>query len=262
MSDTPDRTGPGAHTPRAAKAEAAAILSDARLGSSEDERRDNLRRARIQAGILNTVTGAAVTWALSYPRPYSVAITVLAVLPLAGIGLVVATRGAVTLDSDRKNVRPTAAYAVFAPGITLAFRSLEDWHILGWSGFWLPFAVVAGFLLGVLLVGAGADSQRKASTVAITSLVLLAQSYGLVVFLNCQLDRSVPVIHRTVVESRRISRGRRHTSYYLTVSPWIDGGYSEEVTVPSSTYGWHLEGSTVLIGVRTGSLSMPWYFVQ
>ncbi len=262
MSDTPDPAAPGARASREAKAEFAALHTDARLGSTEDERRGTLRRARIQAGILNTATGAAVTWALAYPRPYSLAIALLAVLPLLGIGLVIATRGAVTLDSDRKNVRPTAAYAIFAPCLVLALRALEDWHILGWSGFWVPFAVGAGILLGVLLVGAGADSQRKASTVAVISFVLLAESFGLVLFLNCEFDRSVPAIHRTVVLSRRISRGRRSTSYYLTVGPWIDGRYAEEVSVPGSTYGWHLEGSTVLIGVRPGSLSMPWYFVQ
>jgi hypothetical protein len=245
MSDMPDPTESGASAPRA-----------------DDEDQDTFRTARIQAGILNMVTGAAVLWALVYPRPYGLVIALLAALPLAGIGLVIATRGAVTFDSDRKSVLPTAAYSVFAPALILAFRSLDDWHITGWSGFWLPFAVVAAILLGALLFGAAADAQGKVRTMVIISFVLLAQSYGLVVFMNCEFDRSVPVIHRTVVQSRRISRGRKSTSYYLTVAPWIDGSYSEEVKVPGSTYSWHEEGSTVLIGVRPGALSMPWYFVQ
>jgi hypothetical protein len=259
MSDTPDSPGPISRAPRAAKADSAADQSGGLPGSTDD---DPLRRARLQAGILNLIAMAAAVWAVAYPRPYGLVVALLAVLPVAAIGLVIASRGAVTLDTDRKSVLPTAAYAILVPCMVQGVRALEDWHILGWSGFWLPFWFVAAVLIVVLLFAAAADGQGKVTTVVLIALVLLAQSYGLVLFMNCEFDRSVPVIHRTVVTSRRISHGRRSTSYYLTVGPWIDGGYSEEIKVPSSTYDWHEEGSTVLIGVRPGTLSMPWYFVQ
>ncbi len=244
------------------KADMDAVLSDPHLGSTEPERRDALKTATIQAGILNTLTGALVLWAMVYPRPYGVVIALLAILPFLGVGLVVMSRGAVTLDSNRKSVRPTAGYSILGPTMVIALRGLEDWHILGWSGFWLPFAVLSGILIGFLLVCSAADGSRKRSTLVLLCIFFAAESYGLTLFLNCQFDHSVPVIHRTSVVARRISRGRKHTSYYLTVSPWIDGRYSEEISVPSSTYGWHEEGSTVLIGVRQGSLEMPWFFVQ
>lgn len=262
MSEPTIPPGSGTRASRAGKADMAAVLSDERLGSTEDERRGALRTATILAGILNATTGALIFWALIYPRPYSLVVALLATLPLLGVGLVVMSRGAVMLDTDRKSVRPTASYAIMAPAMVLALRALEDWHILGWSGFWLPFAVLSGILIGLLLVCSAADGRRKAATLVILSAVFMAESYGLVLFLNCELDRTVPVIHRAVVLGRRMSSGRRHTSYYLTVGPWIDGRYSEQVSVPSSTYGWHQVGSTVLVGVRPGALSMPWYFVQ
>ncbi|HXN35564.1 MAG TPA: hypothetical protein VN877_05300, partial [Opitutaceae bacterium] len=92
-------------------------------------------------------------------------------------------------------------------------------------------------------------------------LACLAQSYGLVLFLNCDFDRSVPAIHRTEVVSRRISTGK-HTSYYVSLGPWLGGQDEEEVSVGRSFYEAHSEGSVVLVGVRGGALSMPWYFLQ
>jgi hypothetical protein len=262
MSEPPIPADSGTRASRARKADMSAVLSDERLGSTEDERGDSLRTSTIHAGILNTATGALVIWALYSPRPYSLVIALLAIFPLLGAGLVVMSRGAVTLDSSRKSARPTAAYSIIVPAMILALRALEDWHILGWSGFWLPFAVLSGLLIGGLLICSASDAGRKMGTLFLLGLFLMAESYGLVLFLNCRLDHSVPEIHRTTVLSRRINHGRRSTSYYLTVGPWIDGDYSWEVKVPSSTYGWHEEGSTVLIGVRPGALSMPWYFVQ
>jgi len=244
------------------KAEMKEILSDPELGSSEEERQAALQRARIQVGVLNAATAASVFWAMLYPRPYVAAIALLAALPLIAVILVRFSRGAVTLDSKRGSVRPNVAYAMLGPGMVVGVRAMLDWHILGWSAFWIPFAVLAAILLGLFLVGTAGDAQRKAGTLVLLIFVCLAQSYGLVLFLNCEFDRSVPEIHRTTVVGRRVSRGRKSTTYYLTVSPWIDGGYSEEISVPSSTYGWHEEGSTILIGVRQGSLSMPWFFVQ
>jgi len=238
------------------------VLSDQSLGATEADREAALGRATLHAGILNAAAAFAVGWALAYPRPYILVMALLALLPVLAIGLVVVSGGAVTFDSGRNNVRPTAAYAILGPGLIVAFRALADWHILGWSGFWLPFAVVAGILCAALMVGAGVDKQGKASTTVGLAVVLLVQSWGVVVILNCEFDRSVPEIHRTVVLSRRVSHGSKSTIYYLTVGPWINGRRSREISVPSSTYDWHTEGSTLLIGVRPGALSMPWFFVQ
>jgi hypothetical protein len=244
------------------KAEMKQILSDPELGANEEAREAALQRAKLQVGVLNTATALSVFWVMLYPRPYSLAIAVLAALPIIGACLVHFSRGAVALDGKRNSVRPVVGYALLGPSMVLGFRAFLDWHILGWSGFWMPFAVLAGILVGFLLMVWLGDAQRRAGTVFVLCLVAVAESYGLVLFLNCRLDHSVPAIHRAEVLSRRISRGRRSTTYYLTVRPWIDGDYSREVTVPGSTYGWHREGSTVLIGVRPGALSMPWYFVQ
>jgi hypothetical protein len=243
-------------------AEMKEILSDPELGSSEEERQATLQRARIQVGALNMATAIAVFWAMLYPRPYFLVIVALAALPLASACLVHLSRGAMVLDGKRGSARPNVAYAMLGPSMVLALRAFLDWHILGWSGFLLPFAVFAGTIIGFLLLSTVGDAQRKAGTVAFVCFVGIALSYGLVLFINCRFDHSVPAIHRAEVLARRISRGRRSTTYYLTVRPWIDGDYTREISVPGSTYGWHAEGSTVLIGVRSGALSMPWYFVQ
>ena len=243
------------------KADMAAVLSDAVLGSTEGERRAALRRATVHVRILNTAVFAATFWGLGYPHPYALFMVLLAVLPLGAVALVLLSRGAATLYATRASVRANASYAFAGPCAALAFRQLRDWHILGWSGFWAPFALLGALMVGILWLGSAADPHRKAGAFLGLCLACLAQSYGLVLFLNCDLDRSVPAIHRTEVYSRRFSTGK-HTTYYVSLGPWLGGQDYEEVAVGRSFYEAHSEGSVVLVGVRGGTLSMPWYFLQ
>ncbi|HXN35683.1 MAG TPA: hypothetical protein VN877_05900, partial [Opitutaceae bacterium] len=123
------------------KADMAAVLSDRELGSTEGERRAALRRATIHTRILNTAVFAAAFWGLGYPHPYALFMVLLGVIPLAAVALVLLSRGAVTLYAAKSSVRPNASYAFVGPCVALAFRQFKDWHILGWSGFWAPFAL-------------------------------------------------------------------------------------------------------------------------
>ncbi len=242
-------------------ADMAAALSDTQLGSTPEERSAALTWATVHTRILNSVVFAAMLWAFIYPRPYPLVIGVLAVIPLVAVALAISSHGAISLYAQSKSVRPSVTYAFLVPALGLALRAFKDWHILGWSAFWLPCAVLGGMMIAILWLGSMSDPHRSMGAVLGLSAVCLAQSFGLVLFVDCYPDNSVPEIHRTRVMSRHITSGKS-TNYYVTVGPWLDGTYGRQISVNSSFYSAHSEGSIVLIGVRKGVLQMPWFFVQ
>jgi hypothetical protein len=238
-----------------------AALADTQLGSTTEERRAALSRAQTHAYILNGTVFAAMVWAFLYPRPYAAVIIVLAFLPLAAVALAIFSHGAVSLYIANNSARPGVAGALIAPAFGLAVRALKDWHVIGWSGFWVPFAVLAALMVAVLWLASMSDAHKTTLAFLGLSAVCLAQSFGLVLFVNCYPDHTVPEIHRTVVRSRHITSGKS-TTYHITIGPWLDGGYGRQITVDSSFYYAHSEGSTVLVGVRRGVLRMTWFFLR
>jgi len=243
------------------KAELSEILADENLGLSEADRRTALGRARTQSHILTAAGSAVSLWAWFYPHPYDLALMLLALVPVLAIGFVRWSHGLVTLDGKMTRARPTIAVAVTGPASILGLRAFLDWHVLAWSGFWTPFAVFGGTVIALVLFCAQGPERRKAGTLASLCVVSLVYSYGLVIFLNCALDRSVPDVHKTVVVARWYAHGKS-TSYYLRVDPWIDGRGSREITVARSVYDRHPEGSPALIWVRKGCMAIPWFVVR
>jgi hypothetical protein len=235
------------------------ILADEQLGFSEEQRVASLTRVRNYAKALNGVTMAAVLWGMFYPQPYAVAMTALAVLPVLAVLLLKLFPRLVQFDTKRHSAHPSVAYAVFGPACVLMLRGFLDWHILEWGGFWLPFVAI-GVALTATVFACAADARKQAGLITVP-LFAFAYSFGLVTHLNCYYDRSRPVVYRTVVESRRISSGK-HTSYYLTLRPWLGQPIAEEVSVGSATYDRHAAGSLAVVIVREGTLAVKWYVVR
>ncbi len=237
------------------------ILNDTRLGATAALRRDALRRARKLARYLNGAAIVLLIWAIAIPEPYDLVLILTALLPLVTLVLLRVSHGLLTLESKKTDVRPGVAYALIGPGTTLAMRALIDWHILDWAGFWIPFSLLAGALFSLAwFILPFPETGRLSQHIAVVFFSLL-HSFGLVLFLNCAFDHTSPDLHHSTVQSRHISHGK-HTSYYLTMRPWLDGVPVKQVDVGSSVYNRHPEGSDVLIGVRPGTLAIRWFFVR
>ena len=85
--------------------------------------------------------------------------------------------------------------------------------------------------------------------------------FGTTVNINSVFDKSTPQVYEATVLSQRKSSGK-HTSYYLTVSPWIDGMTDQkEISVGSTVYKSVNEGDVVLIRLHDGKLGIPWFSV-
>ena len=243
------------------QAEVSEILADETLGTSEEDRRAALASAKGQARILNAAATGLVFWGFIYPRPYGLVMIALAAAPILAVGLIRWSNGLVAFDGKRTSARPTVAYAAMGPAMVMGLRGFLDWHILSWSAFWTPFAVFAGTMIALGWFCVQRPETKKLGTLAVLSFVFLVHSYGLVLFLNGEFDRSVPAIHNTVVVRRWTVSGRS-TSYHFRVSPWIDDRGARDITVARQVYDQHAAGSPALIGVCKGCLAIPWFFVR
>ena len=69
-------------------------------------------------------------------------------------------------------------------------------------------------------------------------------------------------VYQAKVIDKSISRGRRHTTYYLKVEPWGSHHDAENISVASDQYVETEIGQTVSIDYKEGLLGIPWYFIE
>jgi len=239
--------------------ELAEIITDTSFGSTEEERIGRLAFAKKCMLPLNIVAGGAVAWALFFPRPYDLAIGSLIALPVIGLAMVVYFRGLVRLDGNPKSAYPNAGTVVVLPPIILMLRAFLDWHLLSWSDTWPTIAGLTIVTTGVV-VACARDARRKWTLVG-TILFSALYVYGAATHINCQYDHSEPLVYESQVSARHVSRGK-HTSYHITLTPFVDDETSREIDVPRETYERLHEGARVQIGVFEGALGIPWFLVR
>ena len=201
------------------EAELAAIGADRSFGASEGDRLAALGRAARSARVYFYGAMAVGVWGLYAPRPYLAVVSVLVGAPLVSVWLMRTSRGLIVLNSSLNGPRPNVALALLAPAGILAVRALSDWHLLSWSGFWLPFAGFSAISALLVSLGAGWTAARRPALAPIIVLFALVQGYGEAVVLNGVLDGSAKRHFSASVLSREVSRGGG-TFYYLTVTPW------------------------------------------
>lgn len=239
--------------------ELAMIAADESLGANETERMARLAVAKRYAFALNFVGGCAGIWAFIFPRPYDFALWSATIVPLLALAVAVKFRGLVRLDGKPKSAYPSVGTPLILPPIVLALRAFLDWHLLSWSGTW-PTVATAWVVAMILLVLCVRDIRRKwmfVGALICTSLY----GFGATVYINCRYDDTEPFVYESTVRDRHISRGK-HTTYHVTLAPFIDDEPHREISVDRDTYEQLQEGRQVRIGVFEGALGIPWFLVR
>lgn len=98
----------------------------------------------------------------------------------------------------------------------------------------------------------------------VLNLILLS-SWGsmlaagaVVYFINCAYDPSPAEIHQEPVISKRISHGKRSTSYYIRAANWHNPSETISMQVSSGLYDQIQVGRPVRIFAHAGKLQMEW----
>ncbi len=238
----------------------AELLKAPALGRSEDERRASLRRARRAARLATGAGVALLGWGLVWPRPYALAIGLLAAAPVA-IGIVLLLgRGAYSLEGERNDPRPNLLFPLLAPGFVLLARAAIDLRMIDWTppALWTAPAAIAATLA---LRACDPRALRRWYLVPLFALMLAPWAWGSMTLGNAVLDRAPGETFEAHVVGKRVSHGR-HTAYLLELTPWGPVTEEDEVDVGRRRYERTAVGDGVCPRLRPGALGFRWFTVE
>jgi hypothetical protein len=233
--------------------------ADEKLGSNETQRREGLQRAKSWARFLGFLSLGSGFWALFYPKPYQVAVGALILMPFIALGSMAWFKGAL-----RFNVKPKSVYGsvdLVLVGVNfLALRAIFDWNVFDWKPFWVPFLAATFFLLALLKL-CPTDSRTMKSFLFSGLFFSAIYGFGATLCLNGMLDSSQPAIYETHLTDKRVSRGTKSITYYMTLTPWGGQTDSREWRVARQAFNRHEIGDKVMVCLKAGALHIPWYYV-
>lgn len=210
-------------------------------------------------------------WFLVFPKPYFILFTILLIIPIAGIYLnslngkpSIATLVDVRTDADGEVKYDVADFINF-PALVILIRIIKDVEFESFYSMIIP-GTVACVLMLIFLFSTHKliEKTQKSKLWIYTSLIFNVSLYSYVGIYgaNCVYDFSEPEVYKTKVLNKRISHGRRHTSYYLTVAPWGHHYDKEEISVTAKQYRNTEGGEYVKIDYRKGLFGIPWYYIE
>jgi hypothetical protein len=245
-----------------ARAEAA-VLSSVDYGPDVPARRAALARARMVVQFAGYATSAVSLWAYVYPRPYSLVIATLVVLPLAAIALLLAGRKRYKI-TGRDDARPSLSLVILSAGWTLMLRAIFDYRLVEVWRLLAGTAIAAVLLLVVLAVGdPGIRRGRFVTPVVITLLLLAPYSWGALAAANALLDDSPAELFQTTVHGKHVVVSNR-TTYSLQIAGWLPRGDGNDVyvNVDRDLYEAVRPGDPLCMALRPGALGARWFDVQ
>ena len=243
------------------QASEAAIESNAELGNTPEERLARLAAARQWARALTLASWAVAAWGYVYPRPYTLAVLALALLPWVAIVFTARSGGLYRFDTRRNDARPSLAMPLCVPGFVLLMRALQDFGMLDWPRA-VCFAAVAALAIGWAALQSDTRARAQPAVAVSVLLALCAYGVGVVVTGNDLLDDRPGNDYRVEVLSRYMSRGGRSTSYHLVLAPWGPRRQPQAVSVTRPLYAAVPPGSSVCIHQGPGALGISWYVVR
>ncbi len=210
-------------------------------------------------------------WFLIYPKPYIFLFTVLLIIPIIGLvlnGLTgrpsISSLVEITKKDDGSDKYDVADFIDFA-ALIIFLRVLIDYEFESLYSLIIPGTIAFSLMIVLLFVTHKRITETpKSKTWIYTSLVfnIFLYSYSATYGMNCVYDNSEPIVYNAEVLDKTISKGRRHTTYYIKVTPWGHHYDPEKISVPSSQYYKIQVGQTVKIDLKKGLFNISWYYIE
>ncbi|HEY2111657.1 MAG TPA: hypothetical protein VGH25_08010 [Dongiaceae bacterium] len=218
--------------------------------------------SRTRAAQLFTVVAvAASAWGLIDPRPYPLAIGLLAILPWLAILISAHWRRNPEEPEDNAS-RPDLLLPLMLPGCILGLRAVLDVQVLvGWLPF-LPAAVIAVLMT---LVIRRAQSERQIALwlyLLIFIPVMGFYGYGSTVLANKILDQAPPKTYLTIVYDRSVNKISRHIERDLRLGPWGPRKAAANVEVPRRVFDAVRVDDSVCVLLHPGAFRIAWFEVE
>lgn len=209
-------------------------------------------------------------WFIIYPKPYIFLFAVLLVMPVVGLILngfqkpSIASLVEITKDKN-KGKRYDVADFIDLPAWIIGLRVLLDFEFESYFSVLIPGTIAFIVMLVILFSTHKLIQQSTKSKFWIYSSLVFniwLYSFAVTYGINCVYDYSDPEVYDAGVIGKRVSHGRKHTSYYVQVTPWGHHYDSEEIKVSRDQYDELQEGDAIKIDRKQGLLNIPWYYIE
>ncbi|MDP9080850.1 MAG: hypothetical protein M3O71_25815 [Bacteroidota bacterium] len=236
----------------------ARVLSDPQLGFTQEEREENLSKAKKIAMAYN-IAGLPVGFAVMFIDKLAVIILAL-IYPLVGILVMKFSKGLIKFLSNRKrSVNPSVMMGFYIPALFLFFKSMFNYDIANYEHLWLIAGVITLTIL-LLLYTTGINKTAEAVKGQIIFMLVLSCFYGFgsTMTINCGLDSSAPKSIQTTVNDK-YSEYNKRMHYHFKLTAWDGDPSPKNVEVSLSRFNRYKQGDTITVYLRPGTLSIPWF---
>ncbi|GAB0155409.1 hypothetical protein CHRYSEOSP005_06700 [Chryseobacterium sp. Alg-005] len=209
-------------------------------------------------------------WFIFYPKPYEFLLIILLLFPIVGILLNgIHQPSIITLVKISKDENGNDEYDVadFIDIISWAIliRVIIDYDFESFLSLIIPGAVA--FVLVVIILFSThqliASSTKNKWWIYCSLLFnIFVYSYAGTYAINCTFDNSKPQVYKTTILSKRISEGRRSTSYLVEITPWGNRSEKEEISISKTQFGKLYVGDHINVDIKKGLFNIPWYYVE
>lgn len=234
-------------------------FSDESLGTTDEERKRNLKKRKGRIGLLLLLVLGFCYRGFLNPRPYELFVLVFVLLPFLGVSLQFLFPKIFKLNVGLNSPFMPAEFFIMIPSLFLAYRAFMDWNILDWDPFWIPFAGFTIFLFGILFMFSR-DIRKKKFSIGLWLMCCAIYGYGASIGFNGILDKNVPTEFSSKVVNKQSHSGK--TTYFIMLPPWGPVLAQREYTVSRNLYENLSVGDSVTVSLRIGAFHIPCYFIH
>ncbi len=220
---------------------------------------------------LEKITLVLGIWFWFFPKPYIILFTILLLIPILGLILnglngkpSIASLVEITQNEDGKDKYDVADFIDFA-AIIIFVRVLIDYEFEDFYSLIIPGTIAFIIMLAILVSTHKIIVENGKNKFWIYSSLLFnifIYSYSATYGINCTYDSSKPKVFDAEVIDKHISKSRKHTTYYIRVTPWGHHYDAEDISVSSNQYNELEIGESIKIDLKEGLLNIPWYYVE
>jgi hypothetical protein len=241
--------------------EHAKALQDTKLGVTEGERENALKKAKYVSwsyNIIGVVIGLTMLFDDAKPS-----VIMFLLYPLLGILMMVFSKGLIKfLSNNKRSVYGFTMLGIFLPSIFLLFKSLFEYTTINNDHLWLPFLFISAILFILLYItGINTSVSSIKGQAVIMLIVSLIYALGATRQINCVFDDSQPKLVHTTVDSKWIEHNKG-SHYHLKLVSWTSDQKPQDIEVSHSTYDQYSDGNNIDVNVKNGLLNIPWFYLD
>jgi len=202
-------------------------------------------------------------WAVLFPTPYALCMSLLAAFPVVAVSMVGFSGGQLKFVNQAGEISTYAFMVIVLTSVVLVYRSF-DIHTLSWTG-----SALAAVVLDAVLIGAVAFIDRPnlhARLLVTLAAIGLLWGLGCANFANALLDIGPKQIFRPTIEPYSVSLGRNTGrtggggySRHLIVGAWGPITGTQDAVVGEVLYQRAMTGQPVCVSLGRGFFGAPWY---